>query len=305
MADLDLPSTLKHNRWNRDLPPVARARDGDTILFHTLSSDDGQINPDRPSVEGFDTSRVHPLTGPVFVEGAEPEDVLEVQVLDVEVADWGWQKLTRDLAYLKNFVEKEQVIIARIDRTRGIARYPSGAEVSVEPMPGIIGVAPAAHGEFRTIPPGRHAGNIDVREVRAGTSLRIPVFVPGALLSVGDVHAAQGDGEVCLNGIETNGRVRVRLRLLKGMQLDRPHLKTPTHYGLLGTGPTVDEACRDALTAAILWLVDAARISREEAYALMSATADLRLNQLVNGDALGTRVMIPLTLLRSLGVSVD
>ncbi|PYM98714.1 MAG: hypothetical protein DME08_07365 [Candidatus Rokuibacteriota bacterium] len=171
-------------------------------------------------------------------------------------------------------------------------------------MPGIIGVAPAAHGEFRTIPPGPHAGNIDVREVRPGVSLRIPVFVPGALLSVGDVHAAQGDGEVCLNGIETRGRVETRIHLRKRQVQDRPHLKTPTHYGLLGTGTTVDEACRDALSAAVVWLATAAGISREEAYALCSATADLRINQLVNGDALGTRLMIPRSLLQSLGVEV-
>jgi len=121
---------------------------------------------------------------------------------------------------------------------------------------------------------------------------------------VGDVHASQGDGEVCLNGIETNGRVEVRIRLWKQMWQDRPHLKTPTHYGLLGTGPTADAACRDALTAAVLWLSRSAGISREEAYALASAAADLRINQLVNGDALGTRVMFPLALLASLGVRV-
>lgn len=304
MASIELPSTLKHNRWNRDLPPVAQAADGDTITFHTLSADDGQIDPDRPAFEGYDRSRVHPITGPVYVRGAEPGDVLEVEVLEVRPGDWGWQMLTRHLAFLKNFVETETIIIARIDHQRGIARYPSGAEVGLAPMPGIIGVAPAEHGEFRTIPPGPHAGNIDVREVRPGTSLRIPVFVPGALLSVGDVHAAQGDGEVCLNGIETDGRVTVRLRLWKAQPQDRPHLKTPTHYGLLGTGPSADAACRDALTAAVLWLAATAGISREEAYALCSATADLRINQLVNGEALGARVMFPRALLESLGVEV-
>lgn len=304
MARLEIPRDRKHNRWNRDLPPVAEAADGDVILFHTTSADDGQIDPERPTFEGYDRGRVHPITGPLHVQGAEPGDVLEVEVLDVRTGDWGWQMLTRHLAYLRDFVERETIIIARIDRQRGVARYPSGAEVELAPMPGIIGVAPAAHGEFRTIPPGPHAGNIDVREVRPGVRLRVPVFVPGALLSVGDVHAAQGDGEVCLNGIETNGQVEVRLRLSKGVSQDRPHLRTSTHYGLLGTGPTADAACRDALTAAVLWLAQAAGISREEAYALCSATADLRINQLVNGDALGARVMFPLPLLASLGVRV-
>jgi len=304
VARLELPSTLTHNRWNRDLPPVARAADGDVVVFHTLAADDGQIDPERPTFAGYDRSRVHPLTGPVYVEEAEPGDVLEVEVLDVRTGDWGWQMLTRHLAFLKDFVEEETIVIARIDRARGVARYPSGAEVELAPMPGIIGVAPAARGEFRTIPPGPHAGNIDVREVRPGVSLRIPVFVPGALLSVGDVHAAQGDGEVCLNGIETTGRVEVRLRLHRGRPQDRPHLLTPTHYGLLGTGPTADAACRDALAAAVLWLAGAARLSREEAYALLSAAGDLRINQLVSGDALGARMMIPRSLLASLGVTV-
>ncbi len=304
MARLELPRTEKHNRWNRDLPPRAHAADGDVIVFHTTSADDDQIDPERPTFAGYDRTRVHPLTGPVYVRDAEPGDVLEVEVLAVEPGEWGWQMLTKHLAYLRDFVEKETIIISRIDRARGVARYPSGAEVPLAPMPGIIGVAPAAHGEFRTIPPGRHAGNIDVREVRPGVSLRIPVFVPGALLSVGDVHAAQGDGEVCLNGIETRGRVETRVHVRKRQSQDRPHLKTPTHYGLLGTGTTVDEACRDALSAAVVWLATAAGISREEAYALCSATADLRINQLVNGDALGTRLMIPRSLLESLGVEV-
>src|SRR6266852_3955819 len=231
MARLELPRTEKHNRWNRDLPPRAHAADGDVLIFHTTSADDDQIDPERPTFTGYDRTRVHPLTGPVYVRDAEPGDVLEVEVLDVETGEWGWQMLTKHLAYLR-------------------------------------------------------------------------VFVPGALLSVGDVHAAQGDGEVCLNGIETRGRVETRIHVRKRQSQDRPPLKTPTHYGLLGTGTTVDEACRDALSAAVVWLATAAGISREEAYALCSATADLRINQLVNGDALGTRLMIPRSLLQSLGVEV-
>ncbi|MFQ5830467.1 MAG: acetamidase/formamidase family protein, partial [Candidatus Methylomirabilia bacterium] len=195
MSRLEIPTTQKHNRWNRDLPPVAHVSDGDTIRFHTLSADDGQIDPVRPTLAGYDRGRVHPITGPVYVREAEPGDVLEVEVLDVQVGDWGWQMLTRQLAFLRDFVEHETIVVARIDRQRGIARYPSSAEVQLSPMPGIIGVAPAAHGEFRTIPPGPHGRNVDVREVRPGVSLRMPVFVPGALLSVGDVHASQGDGE--------------------------------------------------------------------------------------------------------------
>jgi len=296
-----------HNRWNRDLPPVLSARSGDEIEFHTAAADDGQIDPDQPSLQ-IDGTRVHPLTGPVFVEDAEPGDVLEVQILRVETGDWGWHMITRERGFVKHFIDHPQVVVARIDRERGVIRYPSGAELPLSPFPGIVGVAPPEPGEFRTIPPGKHGGNIDVKELTAGSTLYLPVWVPGALLSVGDVHAGQGDGEVCLNGVETEGRVTVRIVLHKGKGFDRPQLKTATHYGLLSVGESADEALQDALRAGILFLEREGGIPREEAYAVCSGGADLRINQLVNNipsPAIGARIMFPLQLLASLGIEPD
>lgn len=301
-----VPREHTHNRWNRDLPPVLHARSGDVIEFLTIAADDRQIDPTRPSLD-FDRGRVHPLTGPVAIEGAEPGDVLEVRILDVDVSDWGWQTVTQDRGFVKNFISEPQVIIIRIYRERGVARYPSGAELDLDPFPGIVGVAPPEPGEHRTSAPGPHAGNIDVRELRAGTILFIPVWVPGALLSVGDVHAVQGDGEVCVNGVETDGQVVVQVILHKGRHWDRPRIKTPTHYGLLSVGETADAALQDALKAGIVFLEKEGRISREEAYAICSGGADLRINQLVNGlkgDAVGARIMFPLPLLESMGIDV-
>lgn len=301
-----IPREHRRHRWNRDYPPVLYAASGDEIEFETVAADDAQITPDNPTLD-YDKGRVHPITGPVYVEDAEPGDVLEVQILEVDTNDWGWQLVTQDRGFVKNFIDQEQIVIVWIDKAKGVVRYPSGAEFPLTPFPGIVGVAPVEPGEHRTSPPGVHAGNIDVRELVAGTTLYIPVGVPGALLSVGDVHATQGDGEVCLNGVETDGRVVVRIFLHKDRTIDRPHIKTATHYGLLSVGETADEALRDALKAGIVFLQERGGIPREEAYAICSGGADLRINQLVNGltgNAVGARIMFPLGLLSSMGIAV-
>lgn len=296
-------ASTTHNRWNRKLPPVITVDSGDIIDFETRSSDDGQVQLHDPKPPA-DPSRVHPLSGPVAVRGAQPGDALRIDIIDVKTADWGWQLVSHDRGLLKGVIPKTEVLIVAVDHASGTIRYPSGATAPLRPFPGIVGVAPAEDGEFRTLAPGVHGGNIDVAELVAGTTLFLPVLTPSGLLSIGDVHASQGDGEVCLTGVETAGWVRVRVTVLQNASVRGPQMKTPSHFGLLETGSTIDEACRKALQAAVTFLSENADISAAEAYAICSGAADLRINQVVNGGAIGARVMIPLTVLSSLGVQV-
>ena len=146
---------------------------------------------------------------------------------------------------------------------------------------------------FRTLAPGHFAGNVDIRELNPGATIYIPVFVPGALFSTGDVHAAMGDGEVCLTGVETRAEVTVRLAVRKDLRIAQPHYETATEYGTVGHGPTLEAAAKHALRAMIAHLAGALRLAPLQAYCLCSAVVDLRINQVVNAGVMGVRAVIP------------
>ncbi len=240
MAEHRLTAEPTHSRWNRALPSRLTISSGDTVHMSCLDASGGQVKPGA-SVEDFlaiDRNKIHALTGPIFIEGAEPGDVLEIQVLQVEHRGWGWTSVIPGLGFLKDRFREPYLFHWALDPE--ISRSLGSAIVPLRPFCGVMGVAPGEDGEFRTRPPGPFGGNMDVRELCTGATLYLPVFNPGALFSAGDAHAAQGDGEVCINGIECPAEVSLRFRVHRqdrgrvgrrcnpgGPQGDRAHDRSP------------------------------------------------------------------------------
>jgi acetamidase/formamidase len=303
------PETCHWGYFDGTLKPVLTVPDGTVLRVECVSGAPVDLPPPGFHVPpellaihaalGPPTMGPHILTGPVAVEGAEPGDVLEVRILDVELRqDWGFNKNLPLLGTLPDdFPSAHQMNIA-LDAARGVARFPWGLEVPLRPFFGVLGVAPPP--EWRrltTVVPRAFGGNIDNRELVAGSTLFLPVFVPGALFSCGDGHGAQGDGEVNLTAIETALAGTFELIVRKDMHLDAPLAETPTHVITHGFDPDLDRAAENALRRMIAEIVARTELSRDEAYALVSIAGDLRITQLVNQHK-GAHCMVSKSLLR-------
>ena len=281
-----------HCCWNAALPPALTIRSGDTVHFGCPDSSGGQISR-RSTVADFvsiDRSRIHTLVGPVFVEDARPGDVLEIQILRVRHGGWGWTSIAPGLGLLDRRFAQPHLFLWELEEH--VTRSLVPATVVLRPFCGVMGVAPAQDGQFPTRPPGPFGGNMDVRNLCEGATLYLPVMRPGALFSAGDVHAAQGDGEVCVNGIETPANVSLRFRVRRDFRLAGPMAETPPpavpHLPDAGEWLMI-EAHADPLVAAVgatSRMVDfvAGRwgLAPENAYVLCSVAMSLRLSQVVN-----------------------
>ena len=287
------PQTVHWGYFNASIPAVLQVESGDEVVIDTFSggmsevADPSLFRPEHrlivdtvPQIMG-----PHILTGPVHVKGAEPGDTLEVRILDIELTtDWGWN-IIRPLkgALPEDFPNLSRRVIP-IDRQSNMARLPWGIDVPLRPFFGIIGVAPPpAYGLVSSVEPREYGGNIDNKEFIPGTSLFLPVFVPGANLSVGDGHAVQGDGEVCLTALETclKGRFQV---IVHKQSLNFPRAITPTHYISMGMDVDLDDAAKQALRNMIKWLTEIKPWTAEEAYVFCSLACDLHVTQLVDGN---------------------
>lgn len=287
------PQTVHWGHFNASIPAVLQVESGDELVIDTFSggmsevADPSLFRPEHrlivdtvPQIMG-----PHILTGPVHVKGAEPGDTLEVRILDIELTtDWGWN-IIRPLkgALPEDFPNLSRRVIP-IDRQTNVARLPWGVDVPLRPFFGIIGVAPPpAYGLVSSVEPREYGGNIDNKEFVPGTSLFLPVFVPGANLSVGDGHAVQGDGEVCLTALETclKGRFQV---IVHKQSLNFPRAITPTHYISMGMDVDLDDAAKQALRNMIKWLTEIKPWTAEEAYVFCSLACDLHVTQLVDGN---------------------
>ena len=239
----------------------------------------------------------HILTGPVFVEGADSGDVLEVKVLSVDLAiPYGYNGCSGFIRALCSQTGARTRII-RLDEKRMVGLFAPGIEVPLKPFFGSMGVAPPpARGRVSSNPPDIHAGNLDNKELVAGTTLYIPVHVKGALFEVGDGHAAQGDGEVDQTAIETSLRGRLQLSVRKDMKLEWPRGETPTHWITMGMDTSLVVATRIAVEQMTKLIVEKKGLTQMEAYQLASIAADLRITQLVDGNV-GVHMMIPKAIL--------
>jgi acetamidase/formamidase len=280
-----------HSVWNRDIAPRLRIVPGDTVDFQCLDASGGQVRPNSTTQDflAIDRTRIHALTGPVWVEGAEPGDVLQIDILRTTHHGWGWSSTIEGLGFLKDQFRDTYLFQWQLDADSTHSLAP--AIVPLRPFLGVMGVARADEGDFRTRPPGPFGGNLDVRELCAGATLYLPVFVRGALFSCGDGHAAQGDGEVCINGIECPLDVSLRFDLHKQQPLRGPIVEsseaiTPDSIAdswvVLETGTDLAAAARSATSRMIELLVSRWAISEVHAYILCSVAMRLRLSQVVN-----------------------
>src|ERR1700716_2442317 len=221
-----LTANPTHSRWNRSLPPRLRIASGDTVHMECVDSSGSQVHPAMTVAEflTIDRGRIHALTGPIFVEGAAPGDVLQIDVLEVAHKGWGWSSVVNGLGFLKQRFAEPYLFHWKLDGA--VTRSLAPAVVPVGPFCGVMGVARAEDGEFTTRPPGPFGGNMDVRELCTGATLYLPVLNAGALFSAGDAHAAQGDGEVCINGIECPADVTLRFYVHKNIPLAGPIVET-------------------------------------------------------------------------------
>src|SRR6202050_2045159 len=306
MAEHRLTAEPTHPRWNRALEPRLTIASGDTVHMSCLDSSGSQVTPSA-SVEDFlaiDRGRIHALTGPIRVDGAEPGDVLQIDVLQVEHRGWGWSSVIPGLGFLKEQFREPYLFHWALDPQVSLSLGP--AIVPLRPFCGVMGVAPTEDGEFRTRPPGPFGGNMDVRELRSGATLYLPVLTSGALFSAGDAHAAQGDGEVCINGIECPADVTLRFHVHKGKPLAGPLVESPrcrAEHAVGECGIVVESAtdavvpARAATSRMIDLLVARWGFSDVHAYLLCSVAMHLRLSQVVNEPMFTVSAAIATTVL--------
>jgi acetamidase/formamidase len=302
------PSTVAYGYYWSEATPVLRVASGDIVDVDTLltSTPAGleRIGVPADKVEASLRSVVaevtgerkgpggHILTGPIYVEGAEPGDVLQVDILSIDLpVDYGYNGCSGIVP--GNCDRSIGSRLIPLDRKAMTATFAPGIVVPLRPFFGSMGVAPSADlGRVSSTPPGRHAGNIDNKELVAGTTLYIPVFVRGALFEVGDGHAAQGDGEVDQTAIETSLRGRLRLAVRKGAPLAWPRAETPTHFISMATDPNLTVATKAAIQEMIDFLAATKGLTRHEAYQLTSIVGDVAVTQLVD-QTLGVHVKVP------------
>ena len=291
MSEHVLSAEPTHSRWNRALPPRLTVAPGDTVHFECVDSSGAQVRPGM-TVEEYatiDRGRIHALTGPVAVKGAEQGDVLQIDVLEVKHKGWGWSSVVSGLGFLKERFSEPFLFHWKLEHD--VSRSLGPAVVQLRPFCGVMGVAPAEDGEFRTRPPAIFGGNMDVRELCTGATLYLPVFNRGALFSAGDAHAAQGDGEVCINGIECPVDATLRFHLHKQRSLGGPMIESAAARAqdALDEAWIVVESSTDGMGAAraatsrmIDLLMDRWGFRDVHAYLLCSVAMHLRLSQVVN-----------------------
>ncbi len=306
------PANVHWGYYDARLKPVLRIASGDTVRVETMVAGGlervrmaGVLETEIPDslkrVEDSVTDRgpgAHPLTGPIYVEGAQTGDVVELKILGFEfLHPFGVTGFRPGSGALPDDFPYARFKLIRIKPGAGTVEFRPGVTLKLAPFWGSIGVAPPPliH-RLSSGPPGAHAGNLDNKELVAGSTLYLPVHVPGALISIGDGHGLQGDGEVTVTALETSLRGTVQILVRKGKQIRWPRAETPTHFITMGLHPDLNEAARMATREMIDFLVSEKGMSRDEAYMLCSLAVDLRVTQLVD-DTKGIHAMLPKSIL--------
>lgn len=284
-----------HIGWNNAIAPALTIAPGESVEFEVFEASGGQLSPSSTvaDVGTMDFGRVNPVTGPVFVDGAQPGDVLKVTLLGFKPSGWGWTANIPGFGLLADDFKEPALHLWQYDpATLAPAFFGRFGRVPLKPFTGTIGVAMAEPGQHSIVPPRRVGGNMDVRDVAEGTELYLPVEVAGALFSVGDTHAAQGDGEVCGTAIESPMSVALKLDLIKGEKLAFPRFATPGpvtrhldgkgYEVTTGVSPDLMQGARDAVRGMIDLLTRRHGMSPVEAYMLCSVCADLRISEIVD-----------------------
>ena len=291
MKEHAISAAPTHSVWDRSLQPRLHIASGDVVQVECEDASGGQVQPGMTTAEylRIDRTRIHALTGPIWIEGAEPGDVLQVDVLATLHSGWGWTSVVKGLGFLKDRFHEPYLFHWQLEGEFTSTLAP--AIVPVRPFLGVMGVARAVNGAFRTREPGPFGGNLDVRELCAGSTLYLPVYNRGALFSCGDGHAAQGDGEVCINGIESPLDATLRFKLHKHQPLAGPLVEASETaapdsladaWVVVETGTDLAATARAATSRMIDLLASRWGFSELHAYLLCSVALKLRLSQVVN-----------------------
>jgi len=301
------PQTIVWGYYSASAKPVLTIHSGDTVRVETVSG-----NPARLEAAGAPARQIpdalraiyrdvtdkgpggHILTGPIYVEGAEPGDVLELRILKIELTSpFAYNSFRPGSGFLPDDFPYARTKIIPLDRSRMLGHFSDSVEIPLRPFFGSMGVAPPeANGRINSAPPWIHAGNLDNKELVEGTTLYIPVHAKGALFEVGDGHAGQGNGEVDITALETQLTGTFQFVVRKDMHVRWPRAETPTHYISMGLNEDLSEATRLAIREAVDFLANEKQMSREDAYMLASVAVDFCITQLVDGNK-GVHAMIP------------
>jgi acetamidase/formamidase len=279
--------------WDRTFAPSHVVRSGDVVTVETQDASAGQIGPraTTETVRTLDFERVNPVSGPIFVEGARPGDVLQVDLLEIAPGDGGWTAQIPGFGLLADEFPEPWLHLWRFDGAR--APFRPGISIPIEPFCGVIGLAPAAAGPHSVVPPRRVGGNMDIRQLGPGATLYLPVEVDGALLGIGDTHAAQGDGEVCGTAIEGAMTVQARISVRRDLAIEGPEFEThrplerPSaavagYHVTTGIEPDLHAAARAAIRRMIAHLGSTRGLSPADAYGLCSVAVDLKISEVVD-----------------------
>lgn len=287
----DLRPDAYEYAWDNSVEPALEVQPGETVLLHVRDASDEQIDAGSGAddVLKLDFTHVNPVSGPIYVKGASPGDTLAVELLEFRPGGWGWTAIIPGFGLLADEFPKPWLRISAVEGAR--VRFSDRITLPFRPFPGTLGVASPEPGAHSVVPPSRFGGNMDTKHLVPGTTLYLPVGVEGALFSLGDTHAAQGDGEVCGTAIEAAMDVVLRLSVRKDLHVDAPQYDLPasslaqertSYHVCTGVASDLMEATKDAVRATIAWLGDTHGLDREEAYALTSVACDLRIHEVVD-----------------------
>ena len=300
-----LPDERVHFAWDVGHEPVLAIDSGDTVVVWTRDVSDNQIGPDSDTsvIANLDWDRVYPLAGPIAVNGAEPGDTLAVEILDIHTQGWGWSAILPGLGLLAD--DFPDAYLRIFDLSHGDVVYMrEDIAIPLTPFFGTMGVCPAAASAVPVMPPGTFGGNMDTRQLTRGSTLYLPVQVNGALFSTGDAHAAQGDGEVCVTGLESPMYCSLRFTLHKDRPIPAPQYLTAGAlaprvadghwYGTTGVGPDLYIGAQEAVRAMVDHLAAEHGLSPEDAYLLCSLCVDLRISEIVDAGEYVVSALLPL-----------
>ena len=283
--DYILTADQKHNKFSKLIPPVLTVNSGAIIKADTHEASDGQLHSKAKldDLINIDFGPIHPLTGPVYGKEAEIGDVLAVDLLDIQLHDYGWQAIVGGFGFLTDRFPNPKLNIHEIDIQNKTTMFNEKIKIPLNPFPGVMGVAPDTEEMLSTIPPRANGGNMDDPSIVKGTTVYFPVFVKGALFSIGDAHAVQGLGEVCGTAIESPMTFTYRLRVLKNKPaIQEPQYETNDYYAVTGFGATIDIATKKAVNYMVDHLSNNYDISPEDAYMLCSLVGDLKIAEVVD-----------------------
>ena len=282
--DFVIGTDQTHNKFSRAIPPAITVPSGSLIEAFTHEATGGQFNIDSTveDLHNVDMDRVHTLTGPIYIEGAEPGDVLAIELIELEPGDWGWTGMTPDFGFLRGEHKESGFKTFKLDKEANLVHFADGIDIPMKPFAGVMGVAPDTDEMLNTIPPRANGGNMDDPHLVAGTTVYFPVFVKGALFSIGDTHAVQGLGEVVGTAVESPMRILFRASVIKNRNIDEPQYETDKYYATTGFATTIDEAALKATRFMIKHIVDTYGLPWGEAYMLCSLVCDLKIAEVVD-----------------------